>query len=237
MELTLTLGWLYPQIANCYGDRGNIIALEKQCKSLGISLHILKLDLGYCDRSLSQCDIFFMGGSQDQQQWLAYQDLLPKADILKDKIERGHSGLFICAGYQLLGTYCKEADGRIYEGVGIFDMYTIKSSSQNERLVGNVMIRSANGILIGFENHLGRTYLQNNTQPLGKVLLGRGNNGEDKTEGARYKNCFGSYLHGPFIPKNPRFAFDFIQSSIKLKYGDVCLLEKTIQWKELSLTR
>ena len=60
--------------------------------------------------------------------------------------------------------------------------------------------------LVGFENHGGRTYLGPDAQPLAKVRSGHGNNGRDGTEGVRYRNAFGTYLHGSLLPKNPAFA-------------------------------
>jgi hypothetical protein len=154
-------------------------------------------------------------------------------------IEEGIPGLYICGAYQFLGKYYKEADGNIIPGLGILDIYTENPGENHPRLIGNIAIRlchpelvsgsQPNGdsdlrqndkekTLVGFENHGGRTYLGRNIQPLGKVIKGFGNNGEDKTEGAIYKNSFGSYLHGPILPKNPHFTDYLIKLALEKKY-------------------
>lgn len=230
--MKLTIGWLYPQLMSTYGDKGNILALKKRSQWRGIETEILNLDADFSAEDLKKCDLLFMGGAQDRQQKIVSLDLKRKAIALSAMIEDGTPGLYICGAYQFLGTYYKEADGTKLPGLGIFDLYTENPGENTERLIGNVVIESGYGKLIGFENHGGRTYLGKNIKPLGKILKGFGNNGNlpamqdgkalqagDKTEGAIYKNSFGSYLHGPILPKNPRFADLFIKLALEKKYG------------------
>lgn len=217
--MKLKIGWLYPQLMSTYGDKGNILALKKRSQWRGIETEILNLDVGFSTENLKKCDLLFMGGAQDRQQKIVSLDLKKKAKALSAMIEDGTPGLYICGAYQFLGTYYKEADGTKLPGLGIFDLYTENPGENTERLIGNVVIESKFGKLIGFENHGGRTYLGENIKSLGKVLKGFGNNGKDKTEGAIYKNSFGSYLHGPILPKNPRFADLFIKLALEKKYG------------------
>ncbi len=228
---TLTIGWLYPELMSTYGDRGNIIVLQKRCKWRGIKVKIKQLDLGFMISDLRICDLLFMGGAQDRQQQIVAKDLLKKRDALKKMIDNGTPGLYICGAYQFLGRYYKEADGTIIKGLGILDLYTENPGANHPRLIGNVAIRSDLAghthetyevdaqTLVGFENHGGRTYLGKDIKPLGKVIKGFGNNGIDKTEGAIYKNSFCSYLHGPILPKNPAFADSLIKLALEKKYG------------------
>lgn len=235
---TLTIGWLYPELMSTYGDRGNIIALQKRCEWRGINVEIKRLDIGFDHKLLATCNLLFMGGAQDQQQKIVAEDLQKKSEALRKTIDNGIPGLYICGAYQFLGKYYKDSDGTIIKGLGILDLYTENPGANHPRLIGNAAIeasglwqvaRSNNSSinyvprttchLVGFENHGGRTYLGKNIKPLGKVIKGFGNNGIDKTEGAIYKNSFGSYLHGPILPKNPSFADLLIKLALEKKYG------------------
>lgn len=247
----LTIGWLYPELMNTYGDRGNIIALTKRCEWRDIDVEIKCLDLGFRISDLQKCDLLFMGGAQDKQQKIVSQDFTKeKTKALQEMIEDETPGLYICGAYQFLGKYYKEANGTIIPGLHILDLYTENPGENHERLIGNIVvnidylpftiyhsknenhqssiINRKSPTLVGFENHGGRTYLGKGIEPLGKVVKGFGNNGNqprldggqagDTTEGAIYKNSFGTYLHGPILPKNPHFADYLIQKSLEKKY-------------------
>lgn len=234
----LAIGWLYPELMSTYGDRGNIICLRKRCEWRGIEVDIKRLDMGFNYKQLATCNLLFMGGAQDTQQKIVSRDFSrERVKALKEVVEGGIPGLYICGAYQFLGKYYKEANGNIIDGLGILDLHTENPGSNHPRLIGNVAVE-ANGLwqvahsnkpttspllratrlLVGFENHGGLTYLGKNVKPLGKVLKGFGNNGIDKTEGAVYKNSFGSYLHGPILPKNPHFADYLIKLALEKKY-------------------
>jgi lipid II isoglutaminyl synthase (glutamine-hydrolysing) len=214
----LIIGWLYPELMSTYGDRGNIIVLQKRCEWRGIDVEIKKLDLGFGIEDLRKCDLLFMGGAQDKQQQIVADDLKKKRETLKDMIEDEIPGLYVCGAYQFLGKYYKEANGKIINSLGILDLYTENPGIAISRLIGDCAVRVLNGkIIIGFENHGGRTYLGKIVKPLGKIIKGYGNNGEDQTEGAIYKNTFGTYLHGPILPKNPRFADHLIKLALEKK--------------------
>ena len=232
-KYSLTIGWLYPELMSTYGDRGNIICLKKRCEWRNIGVEINRLELGFKIYDLRKCDLVFMGGAQDKQQKIVSRDFSrKKVEALKELVEGGIPGLYICGAYQFLGKYYKEADGTIIDGLGILDLYTENPGSEFPRLIGNIAVKiydsrfkiykngeeNHKSTLVGFENHGGRTYLGRGIKPLGKVLKGFGNNGEDKTEGAIYKNSFGSYLHGPILPKNPHLADFLIKLSLEKKY-------------------
>ncbi|MBF8250166.1 MAG: GATase cobBQ-type protein [Candidatus Levybacteria bacterium] len=226
-KYNLTIGWLYPELMSTYGDRGNIIILQKRCEWREINIEIKRLDLGFKINDLSSCDMLFMGGAQDQQQKIVAEDLMKKRNILKQMVENNTPGLYICGAYQFLGKYYKEADGKIIKGLGILDLYTENPGPDKPRLIGNIAIEILNTkyiihntTVVGFENHGGRTYLGKLVKPLGKVIKGFGNNGQDGTEGAIYKNSFGTYLHGPILPKNPAFADLLVKLSLEKKYKE-----------------
>ena len=221
MKYKLKIGWLYPELMSIYGDRGNIIALEKRCNWRGIETEVIRLELGFSEAKLNECDILLMGGAQDKQQETVAKDLFKKADVLKSLIEHGVPGLYICGAYQFLGNYYEEANGEKIKGLGIFDLYTKNPGEGSKRLTGNIAFECSTlkSRLIGFENHGGRTYLGKNIKPFGKIIRGYGNNGEDNTEGALYKNSFGTYSHGPILPKNPKLTDYLIEEALKLKYN------------------
>ena len=235
--MSITIGWLYPDLMSTYGDRGNIITLQKRCAWRGISTNIKEITVDDNADSMKNCDLFFMGGGEDRKQEIASSDLIKtgKAEILREMLENNIPGLFICGAYQFLGQYYQPAVGERIPGLGILDLYTINPGPEKLRCIGNIITTTIQlrrsklrnyTKMVGFENHGGRTYLGKNVQPLGTIIKGFGNNGEDKTEGAIYKNTFGTYLHGPLLPKNPGFADHFLKLALQKKYQNEVKLEE-----------
>jgi lipid II isoglutaminyl synthase (glutamine-hydrolysing) len=199
---------------NIYGDTGNIIALKKRCELRGINVQVKNINPG--DKlKKGECDLYFFGGGQDSSQISAARDLKTKESVLKAEIERGVPILAICGGYQLLGDYYQPSGGEKLKGVGIFPVYT---EASNDRMIGNILIESKFGKLVGFENHSGKTYLKKGGNELGKVIKGFGNNGGDGFEGCLYKNSIGCYMHGSLLPKNPALADWLISKALEVKY-------------------
>jgi len=224
--MQLTLAHLYPRLMNIYGDYGNIQALKYRCQKRKIKLNIFNV---YPNTPLvsGSFDLLFAGGGQDQQQLIIAKDLLKHKQVIHQSAKQGIPMLTICGSYQLFGQYFQPFKGPKLPGISIFNAYTIASK---KRKIGNIIIKLNTKYqilntkyLIGFENHSGNTFLQENTQPLGKVQIGFGNNGQDKTEGAVFNNVFGCYLHGSLLPKNPYFADHLIKLALKPKYGNVKL--------------
>mgnify|MGYP001462347926 FL=1 len=198
----LTLAYLYPREMNTYGDRGNVICLQKRLEWRGYKLDIVEHQPG--DKLPVQVDMVFMGGGQDSGQAVIDTDFKRVAPWLRELAEADVPMLTICGAYQLFGHSFEMLDGSELQGIGILDVTT---RAQTTRLIGNLHIETEDfGTIIGFENHSGRTYLGPRAEPLGRVTMGAGNNGEDKTEGTRYRNIIGTYSHGPVLPKNPRLA-------------------------------
>ncbi len=194
------LAHLYPKLLNIYGDRGNILALKKRCEWRGIEIEIDEINIS---DSIKEHDIYFIGGGQDLQQIEVSKELQKHKEFLAGERDRGAVFLGICGGYQLMGHYYQPHNGERLEGISLLDAYTVAGG---KRFIGNVTVETETSTLVGFENHSGLTYLMGETKPIGRVVVGNGNNGKDKTEGARYKNVFGTYLHGSFLPKNTHFA-------------------------------
>jgi len=220
----LVICHLYPDLMNLYGDRGNISVLLKRAQWRGINVKVIPVSID--DPIPDEVDIFFMGGGQDREQRLLAPDLVnKKGDILRKFADDGVVFLGICGGYQLFGHYYKPKDSPRLDGIGILDVYT---EAGDKRFIGNILVRSKlegydGTTLVGFENHSGRTYLGRYARPLGEVINGYGNNGNDNTEGAWQKNVFGTYLHGPLLPKNPWFADLLIEKALSRKYGEIKL--------------
>jgi CobQ-like glutamine amidotransferase family enzyme len=210
---------------NIYGDRGNIICLERRCRLRGIDLQVTALEPGD-DLDPRGFDLLFMGGGQDREQSLVALDLVErKAAPLREAVEAGVAFLAVCGGYQFAGRFYRGAGGEELPGAGIFDMYTLHPGPQAKRLTGNLTARWEDTTLAGFENHGGRTYLGPKAQPLARVIHGHGNDGESGFEGARYNNAFGCYLHGPVLPKNPALADRLISLAMERRYGSGSLAE------------
>lgn len=222
-NLSLTIGWLYPKLMSTYADIGNIICFKQRCLWRGLKCEILKLDLNFDQKDLEICDLIFMGGAQDKQQQIVSSDLFSKKSILSRLIDNMIPGLYICGAYQFLGKYYKTSEGEIIKGLGIFDLFT-QSEKTDKRLTGNIVTEYEKNLIIGFENHSGRTYLGKNLRPFGQVIKGFGNNSKDKTEGVIYKNSIGSYLHGPLLPKNPFICDLLLQKALDVKYNQLIKL-------------
>lgn len=217
MGMIIRIAHLYPDMLNLYGDRGNIIALTRRLTARGIEVQTDAVTMGKRFNA-DDYDILFIGGGQDFEQDVLLDDLKKGKDAEINKaIHNGTVMLAICGGYQMLGKYYKTYDGKMLEYIGALDFYT---EGKPERMIGNYAYKIKEGIeIVGFENHSGRTYLGKNVEPLGKMIKGFGNNGEDKTEGVRFKNTFGTYSHGPVLPKNPEFTDLLISKALENKYG------------------
>ena len=215
MSSTLELAYLYPKLLNIYGDRGNVLTLSFRCQVRGINLNVTTIGPGE-NLQGKNFDIFFIGGGQDQQQLLVSDDLQKKKKELIDLIENNVVFLAVCGGYQLLGKYYRAGDGSEIPGIEALDLYTVAG---NKRMIGNILCEEieSKDKIIGFENHSGKTYLGSSVKPLAKIIRGGGNNGEDGFEGARYKNVFGTYLHGSLLPKNPHLADKLIRLALERK--------------------
>jgi len=227
--MKLIIGYLYGDLMNIYGDTGNIIVLKKRAEWRGIDVIIKTFTIGNKLKK-GDADIFFFGGGQDQQQELVAKDLKSKARIIKSEVERGVPLLSVCGGYQLLGDYYKPHQDPKLPGISLFPAYTVASF---DRMIGNIVIQSQFGKLVGFENHSGKTYLKKGALPLGMVIKGYGNNGADKTEGCMYKNSIGCYMHGSLLPKNPHLADWLLKKALETKYGKEIKLESLDDTLEL----
>ncbi len=219
------IGHLYPDQMNIYGDRGNIIALRQRCLWRSIAVTVSPIH-PHQAVDWGQFDICFFGGGQDSGQALIADDIVHRHGAnLRAAIRDGLVLLAICGGYQLLGNYFLTHTGEKLPGVGAMDVHTVGGA---ERLIGNLAVECALPLiprtLIGFENHSGRTYVGSGARPLGRVLAGNGNNGQDGSEGAIVNNAIGCYLHGSLLPKNPHLADYLIATAATRKYGH-CELE------------
>ena len=199
----------YPELLSIYADRGNVMVIQKRAERQGIPVQVQRLSLGHAFVP-DNADIVLMGGGQDRDQQLVVSHLHRQLPALGAFVEQSGPVLAVCGSYQLLGkSYEFELDGKqqVLDGLGLFDMTTV---TRKPRLVGDIKVAvemdGDTHEMVGFENHAGRTKLGPATEPLGKVVSGHGNDGDSGFEGARYLNLFGTYVHGPLLPRNPWLA-------------------------------
>jgi lipid II isoglutaminyl synthase (glutamine-hydrolysing) len=221
IPVTIRICHLYPRLLSVAGDRGNLFALVQRCDWRGIRYSVTEADVGEVP-DLAQADLILLHGGQDREMIAAASDLAAKAGPLREAIETDAVVLAVCAGYQLLGSYYQPPAGPAIEGVGVLDVVTEGGPT---RFIGHVAAEcdlgsGRRGTLTGFENHSGRSYLGSGVEPLGRVLAGTGNNGEDGTEGARYRQVYATYLHGPVLPKNPWLADHLLSRALARRYPD-----------------
>ena len=230
--MKLRLGYLYPDLMNIYADRGNVDCLRKRCEWRGIALEIKRIGLN-CGFDPRNVDILFIGGGQDRQQQATSKDLAERTGtLIREAVDHGAVLLAVCGGYQLMGDRYVAADGSELAGIGLFDAETRHPGFNVPRCIGDVAAHWEDGLLVGFENHGGRTYLGPQSEPLARVVAGVGNNGEDGTEGARSGLAFGTYLHGSLLPKNPHFADFLLQAALQRHHPGVKLepLDDSEEW-------
>lgn len=216
--MTLNITHLFPDLLNLYGDRGNIASLCKRLQWRGIDANVNVAEKTE-DINFEETDILFLGGGADREQIVVCEELLKIKEEIKSYVESDGVMIALCGGFQILGKTFQLKKDKL-EGLGIIDAET---KASYDRIMGNVIIKcdiDGNEFeVVGFENHSAKTYINENS-PLGEVLFGGGNNGEDKTEGILYKNLFGSSLHGPLLPKNPELSDIILSRALKKKYPE-----------------
>ena len=223
---TIKICHLYPDTLNLYGDSGNITCMQKRLEWRGINTEVHDISLGQ-NFNPNDYDIFFIGGGQDFEQSILLDDLKgEKGQNIIKAVEDEKVFLSICGGYQMLGQYYKTWDGKQCDFLGALNLYTI---GEKKRMIGDFSFKldEADGghTVVGFENHSGKTYLGDGVRPLGTIIKGHGNNSKDGGEGARYKNVFASYSHGPLLPKNPKLCDLILKTALLRKNPNVTLTE------------
>lgn len=219
-DLVLRIVVLYPELMDVYADRGNLMAVRARCRSLGVETEVTLLHVG--DPMPDDADLVLIGGGQDREQRFVEGDLRSRSSAIRDWVEDNTAVLAVCGGFQLFGHSYRPAEGDEMMGVGVFDAVTVAPPPGAVRYVGDVL-GTADGTdgseVVGFENHSGRTTLGAGAVPFARVSRGYGNNGEDGTEGAVYREAVGTYLHGPLLPKNPRLRDRLILAGLRRRYG------------------
>lgn len=230
-DTVIRLRHLYPDLLNLYGDRANVLALRRRCEWRGIRFEAEGVGIG--ERfDPSSCDIVLLGGGQDAEQEKVGRDLADgNGDAVREAVEAGVVFLCVCGGLQMMGRFYRTASGETVPGLGAIDLETHAGAV---RMIGDVVgcseplqLSGRDPILVGFENHAGKTRLGPGVRPLAIVGRGHGNNGEDRTEGAVYKNTYCTYLHGGLLPKNPDLADHLLAIAAKRQYGpEMCAFDK-----------
>ena len=224
--MKVVIGHLYPDYLNIYADRGNIAVFERRAAWRGIELEVEEIGPGD-DVRADAYDLLYIGGGQDREQALIAPDLAAKGESVKAAVEAGAALLAVCGGYQLLGQFYRDRSGAELPGVGLFPLHTVAGE---RRMIGDVLLEcelepGVRRTLAGFENHAGRTYLDEGAEPLGRVVAGFGNDGESGFEGCRVGRALGTYLHGPLLPRNPWLADWLLAQALAHRLGEAPALD------------
>jgi CobQ-like glutamine amidotransferase family enzyme len=215
--MRIRVGHLYPDYLNIYADRGNVTVLAERARRRGHDLDVTAIGMHEAVPA-GEIDLFYVGGGQDREQALVAQDLAGKAEALREAVERDAAFLAVCGGYQLLGRRYYDTAGVDLPGIGLLPLETVAG---DRRMIGDVLLDCAwaGETLAGFENHAGRTHLDEGAEPLGRVVHGFGNDGRSGAEGCRYRRVYGTYLHGPLLPRNPWFADRLLAEALAHRSG------------------
>lgn len=227
VRTTLRVVTLYEDVMNIYADRGNVLALRARAAEHGLDVDVTTVSIS--DPMPEVADLVLIGGGQDREQRRIAADLHARADALRAWAEEDVAILTVCGGFQLFGRWYRDASGEELPGVGIFDAISVAPGRDWPRCIGDV-VADANlsgvGPVVGFENHAGRTYLGATARPFARVRYGWGNNGQDGTEGAIYRRCIGTYLHGSVLPKNPALLDWLLEAALRHRTGEPVYLER-----------
>ena len=224
--MRIVVGHLFPDYLNIYADRGNMAVLARRAAWRGHELAVQAL--GASDELRpGEHDLYYIGGGQDREQELIAPALGAHGEALRTAVAAGAAVLAVCGGYQLLGRFYRDRNGDELPGVGLFPLHTVAGE---RRMIGDVLLEcelepGERRTLAGFENHAGRTYLDEGAEPLGRVLAGHGNDGESGYEGCRVGRALGTYLHGPLLPRNPWLADWLLAQALAHRTGEEPVLE------------
>jgi lipid II isoglutaminyl synthase (glutamine-hydrolysing) len=224
--VNVRIGHLYPDYLNIYADRGNIAVLERRAAWRGIELAVEPIGVGE-EVEPGRHDLYYLGGGQDREQALIAPDIAAKGPALAQAVDDGAAVLAVCGGYQLLGRFYRDREGAELPGAGLLPLHTVAG---DRRMIGDVLLECELELgeprtLAGFENHAGRTYLDDGAEPLGRVIAGFGNDGESGFEGCRSGRVLGTYLHGPLLPRNPWLADWILAQAVAHRAGEEPSLE------------
>jgi len=224
--MKIRVGHLYPEYLNIYADRGNIAVLAQRAAWRGHELEVHSIGMGD-DLESRGHDLIYVGGGQDREQALVAQDIAGKGECLREAAAEGAVFLAVCGGYQLLGRFYRERSGAELPGAGVLPLHTVAG---DRRMIGDVLLEcelepGERRTLAGFENHAGRTILEDGAEPLGRVVAGHGNDGSSGFEGCRAGRVIATYLHGPLLPRNPWLADWLLAEAIAHRTGDVPTFE------------
>jgi len=233
-NLNLRTAVLYPDRMRINGDYGNLLVFSNRCRWRGISVETHTLLPGDT-MPADFFDILLFGGGQDrrQQTFVADDMIKSKAGGIRQAVEGGMVVLATGGGYQMSGRFFATGENARIPGLGLLDMWTVDSEDQ---ISGDIIIDTdflKPRTMVGFESHSGKTYLGGADMPLGRRVIGQGNNGEDAFEGCRSRTVFGTYLHGPILPRNPHFTDHLIHLALDRRYGDIPLapLDDSLEWE------
>jgi lipid II isoglutaminyl synthase (glutamine-hydrolysing) len=219
--MRIRVAHLYPDYLNIYADRGNIAVLAGRAAARGHELEVRAVSIGAPAPAAAEVDLLYIGGGQDREQALVAVDLAAKGPALREAVDEGVAFLAVCGGYQLLGAFYRDRAGGELPGIGVLPVHTVAGE---RRMIGDVLLdcgwAGAGQTLAGFENHAGRTYLEEGAEPLGRVVAGFGNDGESGYEGCRRLRAYGTYLHGPLLPRNGWFADRILADALAHATGE-----------------
>ena len=231
--MNLKILWMYHDLMDLYGDKGNAEVLRRRAEKRGIEVQLDTCTIGE-EKNIDEYDLFFLGGGADKEQNLIFADLLQRKQSIQIAMDHKTAFLLICGGYQLFGQYYKDQDGNVIEGLKFFDYYTV-AGNRDERCIGNIVVETTMDgktfKAVGFENHGGQT--KNVSTPFAKVLSGHGNEMHSGYEGFMNEQVLATYMHGPLLPKNPDIADAILKRALKKRYSEVTLepLDDTIEYQ------
>ena len=221
--MKITIGHLFYDILNLYGESGNISALKYALKKQGVEVEIKELSLND-ELYLGDLDLVYMGAGTEENQMLALNYLKKYLPYISQEVLGGKFFLVTGNSVELFGTHIQDGENKI-ETLGIFHYFTERTK---ERLVSECVFKhkKVDDLILGFENHQG--ILRKVSLPMFEVIKGYGSEKDAGVEGFKHNSFRGTYLLGPILARNPKLLEYFIHELISRK-------DKNFEFKSLDL--
>lgn len=217
MANTLNITWLYPDLLNLHGDRGNIMAFEKVGKKMGLDVKINRIDTFSQEIDFDNSDIIFMNVGEIKTVKSVVENIKKYGNAIYDFVEAGKPVIAIGTTGAVLIDKTTRVDGSVIEGLGIIHAEAVERKAIYGDDLHICLTEDNSFELMAVQIHLIDFFLKDEKDALCKIIYGKGNNDKDTTEGGKYKNAIFTNALGPVFVKNPWYTEKIINEALKAK--------------------
>lgn len=217
MANTLNITWLYPDLLNLHGDRGNLMAFERVGQKMGLDVKINRIDTFAQTIDFENSDIIFMNAGELKTVSSIVANIKKYGNAVYDFAEAGKPLIAIGTTGAVLIDSTKRTDGSVIKGLGIIHGEAVERKAIYGDDLHFCLTEDETFELMAVQIHLIDYFLKDEAAALGKLIYGKGNNDNDSTEGGKYKNAIFTNALGPVFVKNPWYTEKIINAALKAK--------------------